>query len=273
MRTVSALLTGVVAASAATAMLLAPSLVGASSHREAPLISMDPNADLTDLYAFVSPDRPDTVTLIADVIPFEAAYGGPNYYRLADDVLYTINVDNNGDARPDITWQFRSHTRVLNGATFLYNGGPIGSVTDPNWNVQQTYDVSRTDWMDNGTSKTTVIGGALPTPPANIGPKSTPNYDMLAGLAVQNTQVLGTSSTYRCPSNSSSSSRWPARPYSESPVTQSSLTWSRTATFRISSAAIWGLVRKMTSSGIGTASRRTFTARVGLHHDSGRNSR
>src|SRR5947199_2278789 len=95
----------------------------ASSHREAPLISRDPNADLTDLYAFVSPDRPDTVTLIADVIPFEAAYGGPNYYRLADDVLYTINVDNNGDARPDITWQFRSHTKVLNGSTFLYNVG------------------------------------------------------------------------------------------------------------------------------------------------------
>jgi hypothetical protein len=187
MRTVSALLTGVVAASAATAMLLGPSLAGASSHREAPLSSMDPNADLTDVYAFVSPDKPDTVTLIANVIPFESAYGGPNYFRLADDVLYTINVDNNGDAKPDISWQFRSHTKVLNGATFLYNGGPIGSVSDPNWNVQQTYDVSRTDWADDGTSKTTVIGGALPTPPANIGPKSTPNYDMLAGLAVQST--------------------------------------------------------------------------------------
>src|ERR671925_349638 len=78
------------------------SQVGASSHREAPLISADPQADTTDVYAFVSPDKPGTVTLIGNWIPLEAPYGGPNFYRFGDDVLYEFNVDKNGDAKPDI---------------------------------------------------------------------------------------------------------------------------------------------------------------------------
>ena len=68
-----------------------------SSHREAPEISKDPVADSTDLYAFVSPDKPDTVTLIANYIPLEAPDGGPNFYEFGDDVLYEINIDNDGD--------------------------------------------------------------------------------------------------------------------------------------------------------------------------------
>lgn len=185
MRTFPALLTTLVAATAVATSMLVPVIAGASSHREAPLISQDPAADNTDVYAFVSPDRPDTVTLITNVYPFEAAYGGPNYFRFGDDVLYEIHVDNNGDAHPDITWQFRFHTQVQNGNTFLYNTGPISSLTDPNWNVRQVYDVARIDYLSDGKTKTTVIGGALPTPPVNIGPKSTPNYDYLAGFAVQ----------------------------------------------------------------------------------------
>src|SRR5581483_5279574 len=165
--------------------LMLPSFASASSHREAPLISQDPVADLTDVYAFVSPDKQDTVTLIANVIPFEAAYGGPNYFRFGDDVVYSINVDNDGDARADIIYQFRFKTQVQNGNTFLYNTGPISSPTDPNWNVRQVYDVSRSELMDDGSMKTEVLGGALPTPPVNIGPKSTPNYDGLASYAVQ----------------------------------------------------------------------------------------
>src|SRR6266851_5876514 len=77
----------------------------ASSHREAPLISNDPQADNTDVYAFVSPDAPDTVTLIASYIPFENPQGGPNFYRFGDNVLYEIHIDNNGDGAEDITFQ------------------------------------------------------------------------------------------------------------------------------------------------------------------------
>jgi Domain of unknown function (DUF4331) len=74
-----------------------------SSHREAPEISKDPVADSTDLYAFVSPDRPGTVTIIANYIPLEAPDGGPNFYEFGHDVLYAINIDNDGDARPAVT--------------------------------------------------------------------------------------------------------------------------------------------------------------------------
>ena len=83
-----------------------------SSHREAPEISKDPVADSTDVYAFVSPDKPDTVTLIANYIPLQSPAGGPNFYEFGDDVLYEIHIDNNGDGEADITYQFRFHTTV-----------------------------------------------------------------------------------------------------------------------------------------------------------------
>ena len=90
---------------AATTLWMGP--LRASSHREAPLISQDPLADNTDVYAFVSPSNPDRVTLIANFIPFEAPYGGPNFFKFDDNVLYEIKVDNNGDAVEDVTFQFR----------------------------------------------------------------------------------------------------------------------------------------------------------------------
>src|SRR5438552_1959290 len=97
----------------------------ASSHREAPLISEDPLADNTDVYAFVSPDAPNTVTLIANFVPLQAPYGGPNFFHFGDDVLYEIKIDNDGDALPEIIFQFRFSTQLRNGNTFLYNTGPI----------------------------------------------------------------------------------------------------------------------------------------------------
>ena len=99
-----------------------------SSHREAPEISKDPVADSTDVYAFVSPDRPDTVTLIANYIPLQGPAGGPNFYEFGDDVLYEIHIDNNGDGQADITYQFRFQTRLRDPDTFLYNTGPIRSL-------------------------------------------------------------------------------------------------------------------------------------------------
>src|SRR5436190_15527148 len=97
---------------------LGPGSSNASSHREAPLISEDPTADNTDLYAFRSPDRPNTVTLVANYIPLEQPAGGPNFATFGDDVLYAVNVDNNGDGREDIAYEFRFHTTTRNGDTF-----------------------------------------------------------------------------------------------------------------------------------------------------------
>src|SRR5215469_16116772 len=96
-----------------------------SSHREAPSISKDPVADNTDLYAFVSPDNPGTVTIVANYIPFENPAGGPNFYRFGDDVLYQVHVDNRGDGQSHVTFSLRFHTRTVNPDTFLYNTGPI----------------------------------------------------------------------------------------------------------------------------------------------------
>src|SRR5262245_19405181 len=117
----------------------------ASSHREAPLISSDPQADTTDVYAFVSPDAPDTVTLLSSLIPFEHPQGRPNFYRFGDSVLYEFKIDNNGDGAEDISYQFRFTSTVKNPNTFLYNTGPIRGLDDANRNMTQTYTVSRVE--------------------------------------------------------------------------------------------------------------------------------
>src|SRR5689334_8677852 len=114
-----------------------------SSHREAPEISKDPVADSTDLYAFVSPDKPDYVTLIANYVPLEEPAGGPNFYAFGDDVLYEILIDNDGDGLAEITYQFRFQTKTRNPNSFLYNTGPITSIDSPNWNRPQFYSVTR----------------------------------------------------------------------------------------------------------------------------------
>src|SRR6266542_1959749 len=113
-----------------------------SSHREAPEISKDPVADSTDLYAFVTPDHPDTVTIIANYVPFQLPAGGPNFFEFGDDVLYEIHIDNNGDGYPDVTYQFRFRTELRNNNTFLYNTGPIESIDSKNWNRRQFYSVT-----------------------------------------------------------------------------------------------------------------------------------
>jgi hypothetical protein len=150
-----------------------------SSHREAPEISKDPVADSTDLYAFVSPDRPDTVTLIANYIPLQEPAGGPNFYEFGDDVRYEIHIDKTGDGHPDISYQFLFRTELRDADTFLYNTGSITSLSSPNWNRRQFYTVTRVE----GDTKH-VLGVDLPSPPVNIGPLSTPSYANLAADAV-----------------------------------------------------------------------------------------
>jgi hypothetical protein len=159
---------------------LMPQGTFASSHREAPLISKDPEADNTDLYAFVSPDKPDTVTIIANYIPLEEPAGGPNFVAFDDAARYEIHIDNNGDAKDDITYQFQFETKIRNPNTFLYNTNTINSLDDPDWNMPQMYDVTR---ISDGKSRR--IGDNIPTPPVNVGPRSTPNYEALATAAVK----------------------------------------------------------------------------------------
>ncbi len=157
-----------------------------SSHREAPEISKDPVADNADVYAFVSPDRRDSVTLITNFVPLEDPPGGPNFFEFGDDVLYSINIDNDHDGKPEISYVFRFQTRLRNPNTFLYNTGPITSLNSPNWNKRQFYSVTRVEGKNTaayGTGshdasklKTKLLGSGLACPPCNIGPRSTPNY-------------------------------------------------------------------------------------------------
>jgi hypothetical protein len=167
------------AAAAAFVGSIGPSSATASSHREAPLIADDPAADNTDVYAFVSPDKPSTVTIIANYIPFEDPAGGPNYYRFDPTVLYSLNIDNDGDAKEDVAYQFRFKTELRNPNTFLYNTGPIDTPANQaaNLSVRQSYSVTRVT-----SSGSTVLGSDLAVPPTNIGPRSNPSYDPFQGV-------------------------------------------------------------------------------------------
>ena len=151
-----------------------------SSHREAPEISQDPVADNTDTYAFVSPDRPDTVTIITNYIPLEDPAGGPNFFEFGEDVLYEINIDNDGDGQADVAYEFRFKTVIRNPNTFLYNTGQITSLNDPNWNRPQFYSINER----RGRRRSRRIATDLPSPPCNVGFRSTPNYPALANSAI-----------------------------------------------------------------------------------------
>ncbi len=164
-----------------TSTLLGPGVGTASSHREAPLIAGDPRVDNTDVYAFVSPDKPDTVTLSANWIPFEEPNGGPNFYPFATNARYKINVDSDGDGVADVvyTWSFTDHIRD-DSNQFLYNTGPVSSLDDPNLNFFQTYDLTVT----TGGSTTTLLSNAV-VAPSNVGSASMPDYASLRQQAVR----------------------------------------------------------------------------------------
>ena len=151
----------------------------AASHREAPLIAEDPVADNTDVYAFVSPDDPTTTTIISNWIPLQNPASGPNFWNFGEDVLYEINVDNDGDAVDDVTFEFAFQTQIRDPNTFLAATGVIESLDDENYNLFQTYSVAM---VRDG--QRTVLADNLVTPPSNIGPVSTPNYEQLAAQAI-----------------------------------------------------------------------------------------
>ncbi len=159
---------------------LAAPAATASSHREAPLISGSPRLDNTDVYAFVSPDDASKVTLVANWIPFEDPSGGPNFYPFAEHAAYDLNIDSNGDARPDIVyrWVFRDHYKT--GNTFLYNTGPVTSLSDPDLNFTQTYDLTRI----TRTGRTRLLHDA-PVAPSYVGKASMPEYGSLRQQAIK----------------------------------------------------------------------------------------
>ncbi|HEY7277176.1 MAG TPA: DUF4331 domain-containing protein [Trebonia sp.] len=166
---------------AAGVAVLSPGSARASSHREAPLIAADPAVDNTDVYAFVSPDRPGYVTFVANFIPFEEPNGGPNFYPFATDAVYKVNIDNNGDAKPDAVFRWTFHNIDKRGGnTFLYNSGPVTSINDRDLLFRQTYTLQSSF---NGEPFRTRVDNA-PVAPSRVGPASMPDYAKLRNQAV-----------------------------------------------------------------------------------------
>ena len=155
----------------------------ASSHREAPGIAEDQYADNTDVYAFISPNDSDRIVFVANYVPLLLPASGPNFYRFSENARYEIRIDNDGDARPDLTYRYKFYNRLRNGNTFLYNVGPIANIDDPNLNVRQFYDLVRIDHRSR--TKSAVVTGQ-PVAPWHVGKRSFPDgsYESVAQQAI-----------------------------------------------------------------------------------------
>ena len=144
-------------------LMLSVSVSLASSHREAPLISDDPLADNVDLYAFKSPDNPNTITIIATYVPFQLPQGGPNYYSFGENVRYEIHVDNDAAIPGDeVTYRF-TFNQVNEDPTTFFN------IRLGMQNLKTTYTLERS--MDGGNSFEVIVENGV-VPPNNIGPRS-----------------------------------------------------------------------------------------------------
>ncbi|MEV7422618.1 DUF4331 domain-containing protein [Streptomyces sp. NPDC091212] len=170
---------------AAGVAALAPGTATASSHREAPLISGQPQYDNTDVYAFVSPEDPNSTTLIANWLPFQEPAGGPNFYPFATDARYDIHIDNNGDAKDDLVYRFTFKDHRKNEDTFLYNTGAVKSLDDPNLNFTQSYDIQLLRLEHGKVVSEHDLAKGLPVAPSNVGKASMPHYQTLRDQAVR----------------------------------------------------------------------------------------
>lgn len=182
----------------------------ASSHREAPITALDHAADITDFYAFVSYDHPDRVTFILNVDPFLQPSNGPNYFPFDPSIVYQIKIDNDQDARADITFQFRFQTtirapKVFTGFVGAGNGinapanspapvAPGTPIVPPaitslsgsgaaGLSLQQTFTVNMIKGSRN-ISLTNTAGSPLIAVPSNVGPRTMPDYDSLAAQGI-----------------------------------------------------------------------------------------
>ncbi len=195
--------------------LLAPVPTLASSHREAPFITQQPKVDATDFYMFNSyePGRTGFVTLVANYVPLQAPYGGPNYFSLDPNALYEIHVDNSGDAKEDITFQFRFNNKLKDVALKigapgqekqvsvpLINVGPIAAGNTANLNVTESYSVSivrgnRRTGTSQAVTNTATGATTFAKPVDNIGNKSIPDYAAYAASHIYNVNIPGCSGT------------------------------------------------------------------------------
>lgn len=166
---------------AASGLALVPAVM-ASSHREAPMIAEDQLVDNTDVYTFISPTNPDRLVIVANYVPLLIPSSGPNFYRFADDARYEVHIDNDGDAKPDWTYRWTFENEVKNDKTFLYNTGPVDSLTSANLNVTQWYKLER---VNEKTGQKTRLLTHAPVAPWNVGKRSFPNYEQVALQAVQ----------------------------------------------------------------------------------------
>ena len=194
---------------AATAGAVAVPGIGAyaSSHREAPFITEMPKVDATDFYMFMSYEagRDGYVTLIANYQPLQAPYGGPNYFYMDPDALYEIHVDNNGDAKEDLTFQFRFQQNLkdtqlnVGGKQVsipLVNSGAIGAGNTANLNLEESYNVTVVRGNRRKGDRTPVTNAdtgatSFAKPVDNIGNKSIPDYSSYAAAHTYNINVPG----------------------------------------------------------------------------------
>ncbi|MEO6695826.1 MAG: DUF4331 family protein [Ignavibacteria bacterium] len=180
-----------------SSLITTSQFLDASSHREAPIISTDPTADNTDVYAFRPADDPGMLCIIASFNPFEEPAGGPNFNKFGTDVLYEIKVDNVGDRISHISYQFEFTDVIANGNTFLYNTNSVTSFADPDLNEKQTYVVKRvvdgvTQWTSSPLPVPPVfVGGTSHSDPNYAGPFSMPNYPSLMAEGVKDLPSAG----------------------------------------------------------------------------------
>ncbi len=188
-----------------------PGTAQASSHREAPFITTVPKVDATDFYMFRSyePGRSDYVTVIANYQPLQDAYGGPNYFAMDPNALYEMHIDNNGDAKEDLTFQFRfSNMLAGNGAGVnlnvggkmvnipLIQAGQVANVKDGNLQLNESFQVSvvRGDRRTGTTQMVTNAANGSATfdkPVDNIGVKTIPDYAGYAAKHIYTVNVPG----------------------------------------------------------------------------------
>src|SRR3954462_4133819 len=170
---------------ALAAAILTAALSSGSSHREAPLSSIDPTGDDTDVYAFTAPDATGALTIVENWIPFEDPAGGPNFYRFDDRAHYYANIDNTGDGKADVRYEFVFKTHYRNKNSFLYAAPKVESINSPNLFQYQTYTITRELYKNGKETKSKVIARNFPVAPNNVGPKTIPNYGAVAGQAVR----------------------------------------------------------------------------------------
>ncbi len=192
------------------ALAAAAGPAGAASHREAPLMTLDPAADISDFYAFVSYDaanlaRPAAdrkATLIMNVVPSQEPSSGPNYFSFDDNVLYTIHVDNDRDGADDLSYEIRFETQVLTPDQFiatvaippvtaLDGPGSEGLSTKQRYTVTEVRRCPRKSGQACMTRTQLFPGQTLFAVPSNIGPLTTPNYDLLAAQGVYTDAATG----------------------------------------------------------------------------------